>query len=64
MLNALVKTLGKLVMVILIFIGVVVAGVVGALIFAVWSALQFIVIGAAAIIGLVFAISECFQSKK
>lgn len=64
MLNTLVEALGKLVMVILIFIGVVVAGVVGALLFAVWSSLQFVVIGAAAIIGLVFAFSEGFQSKK
>ena len=64
MLKNLVQALGNLAMSILIFIGVVVAGLAGVVLVAFWSSLQFIVLGAVAIIGVVFTISEIFRPKK
>ena len=64
MLNALVEALGSLVMTVLIFIGVVIAGLVGVLIFLFWSVIQFIVVGALAILGITVVIYECFTGKR
>lgn len=51
-------------MTVLIFIGVVIAGLVGVLIFLFWSVIQFIVVGALAILGITVVIYECFTGKR
>lgn len=64
MLSSLVRLLGTIAMTVLIFIGVVVAGGLGVLLWFFWTALQFVALGLVAGVGLVFTITEAFRYHK